>query len=204
MITFREYVVRRDEASFNPLPYGSGGLLQTAAGIAASPVAAISGLGELKPRVKGYGGFEPARDFLLDLNAENPEWSPYLLWLVQAAEDYIQNQKPTEIAGVTMGKQAGLASKAAAAIGAVVRAAWVSLRNVVHTIGNIDAGVDKIMPQVQAFLYGLDTIPKDQALHRLEEFKQRVKAKQGSDSIDPDARVHQTLGKKLANVITGH
>jgi hypothetical protein len=47
------------------------------------------------------------------------------------------------------------------------------------------------MPQVQAFLYGLDTIPKEQALHRLEEFKQRLVAKQGSDSIDRDARMHK-------------
>lgn len=205
MESFAEYVDRRDEASYNPLPYGSSGLLQTVAGVGASPIALASGLGQLKPRASGYAGFETARDFLLDLNAKNSEWSPYLLWVIGAAENYIKNQKPTEIAGVTMGKQAGLASKAASALGAVVKAAYVSLRNVVHTIGNIDVGLqDKVMPQVQAMLYGLDTIPKEQALGRLEEFKQRVTANKGSDFIDPDARMHQTWSKKLANVMTGH
>ena len=192
METFAEYVIRRDETSFNPMPYGSGGLIQTAAGALMTPIAAASGLGQLMPSNKGYKAFEPARDFLLDLNAKNPEWSPYLLWVIQAAEHYFQTQKPTEIAGVTMGKQAGMAAKAGAALGALVKAAWVSLRNVVHTIGNIDPGVqDRVMPNIQAMLYGLDTIPKEQALDRLEEFKQRLIAKQGKDSIDTDARMHQ-------------
>jgi hypothetical protein len=192
MKTFREYVDRRDETSFNPMPYGGGGLAQTALGVAASPIALASGLGQLMPQASGYKAFEPARDFLLNLNRENPEWRPYLTWVLKAAEDYIQTQKPTEIAGVTMGRQAGMASRVAAGFGKLLKAAWVSLRNVAHTISNVDPGVtDKIGPQVQAMLRGLDSIPKDRALDRINEFRQRLQAGAGSETIDSDARIHK-------------
>lgn len=201
MLNFREFV----ETSFNPLPYGSSGLAQTTAGALMTPIAALSGIKELIPQTSGYKAFEGGRDFLLDLNRKNPAWQEYLLWVLDAAENYINTQKPTEIAGVTMGKQAGIASKIAASFGALLRAAYTSLRNVVHTIGNIEPGkVDKIGPQVQLMLHGLDTIPKEQALHRINEFRQRLKVKQGSDSIDPDARMHQTWKKWLSNTITGN
>lgn len=196
MLNFREFV----ETSYNPLPYGGEGLAQTALGVVASPIALVSGLGQLKPRVRGYKAFESARDFLLDINRTNPQWRPYLLWVLNAAENYIQTQKPTEIAGVTMGKAAGMVSKIAAPFGALLRAAWVSLRNVVHTIRNVDSGVvDKIGPQIQSMLYGLDTIPKDKALDRIIEFKQRLQAGQGSDSIDPDARMYKPLLQRLSS-----
>ena len=192
MITFKEYVIRRDETSFNPMPYGGEGLAQTALGIAASPFALASGLGQLMPSAKGYAAFEPARDFLLDLNKSNPEWREYLNWLVDAATNYITTQKPQTIQGVNMGYRPGLIGKAFQAGKKLLSAAYVGGRNVVHTIGNIKtAKKDKVMPKVQEFLYGLDTIEPQAALSRLQEFKQRLAASQGSDSIDQDARVHK-------------
>jgi hypothetical protein len=181
---FAEFVIRRDKTSFNPMPYDDSGLAQTALGVAASPIALASDLGQLLPRTSGYKVFEPARDFLLNLSQQDPRWRQYLLWVLEAAESYLQTQKPTEIAGVTMGQQAGLG------FGKLLKAAWVSLRNVIHTIANIDARVaDKVMPQVQAMLYGLDTIPKDKALDRIGEFRQHLQAGRGSNTIDPDARM---------------
>jgi len=202
MLTFKEYVLRRDETSYNPFPYGSGGLLQTAAGLgAALPGGMISAVRELTPQSSGYKAFEPSRDFLLDMAKKSPQWRDYLLHILDATENYIKTQKPTEIAGITMGNRAGLAKKMTAAFGALLKAAWVSLRDIVHTIGNIETpGIDKVGQQVQSMLHGLDTIPKDQALHRIEEFRQRLQASQGSDSIDPDARIHQPWNKWLSNV----
>lgn len=189
---FAEYVARRDETSFNPMPYGGGGALQTGLGIAASPVAALSGLGQLMPKASAYKAFEPARDFLLDAAVKAPQIKDYLLWVLNSAENYIQTQKPTEIAGVTMGKQAGMIGKVSAPLLALMKAAWTSLRNVVHTIGNVQTvAPDKIAQNVQNMLYGLDTIPKQDAINRIEEFKQRLEAGAGSETIDKDARMYQ-------------
>lgn len=203
MFSFREFV----EANYNPLRnlYGNDrDLASTMAGVAAAPYAAAAGLGQARPTFNSwatgnpYGrnvgaawkAFEQNRDFLLDLARDHHEWRAYLLSVLNAAETYLKTDKSGEVAGVTMGGGMANNSLVVAAFAALLKTAWTSLKNIVHTITNTGNGViQQIGPKIQNMLYALDALPKERALDKIEEFRQRIQAGQGADSIDVDARM---------------
>lgn len=209
MGSFKEYVQRRDEVSFNPLHRADANnlLLHPLGAAAGLPFAANSGLSKIAPQYRAMTtgnpykstnpnlairAFEKSRDWLL--NNSKGQAAEWLLEQLHTVMGYIQSQKQgtMNVAGVNMGQKPTMMGQAFALPVSVIKGMAIAAKNMfdtlnpmyVHKFGNGNQFAETVTQMLQS----LDALPIDTALNKVTEFIHVLQNGGDSSHIDADAR----------------